>query len=229
MTDMPIIFEDNHLLVVVKPVNMPVQEDDSHDPDLLSLLKTDLKRRYGKPGNVFVGLVHRLDRPAGGVMVFAKTSKSASRLSDQVRTRSLDKHYYAVVHGVPDRASGTLRHYLVKDHAANTVRTSTRHNKEAKESILQYEIAAGHESFSLIRVQLLTGRPHQIRVQFSSIGCPLYGDQKYGVSMNKPGQQLALWSTLLGFNHPISKERLIFRSAPPYGHPWSLWPESIYR
>lgn len=224
----PVIYEDNHLLVIIKPVNIPTQEDESRDPDLLTLLKEDLKQRHNKPGQVFLGLVHRLDRPAGGVMVFAKTSKSAGRLSDQIRTHLIRKHYYAVIHGRPESMSGSLQHYLIKDSTTNTVQTASVHNKEAKEARLNYQVIGQHERFSLVRIDLLTGRPHQIRVQMSSIGCPLFGDQKYGASMNKHGQQLALWSTMLSFTHPTSKEMLTFHSIPPREHPWNLWPESIY-
>lgn len=224
----PVIYEDNHLLVVIKPVNIPTQEDESGDPDLLTLLKADLKVRHNKPGQVFLGLVHRLDRPAGGIMVFAKTSKSAARLSEQIRTHTMKKHYYTVIHGHPDAISGSLHHYLIKDSATNTVKTASAQNKDAKEARLNYRVVGQHDRFSLVRIDLLTGRPHQIRVQMSSIGCPLYGDQKYGAAVNKPGQQLALWSTLLSFTHPTSKELLSFNALPPDANPWSLWTESIY-
>jgi len=224
----PVIYEDNHLLVVIKPVNIPTQEDESGDPDLLSLLKEDLKVRHSKPGQAFLGLVHRLDRPAGGVMVFAKTSKSAARLSEQIRTHSMKKHYYTVVHGKPDAVTGSLHHYLFKDTTTNTVKTVSAQNKEAKEARLNYRVVEKHDRYSLVKIDLLTGRPHQIRVQMSSIGCPLFGDQKYGANVNKPGQQLALWSTMLSFTHPTSKETLTFNVLPPYEHPWSLWSESIY-
>lgn len=223
----PILYEDNHVLVVVKPVNMPTQEDESRDPDLLSVLKTGVKARYGKPGNVFLGLVHRLDRPVGGVMVFARTSKAASRLSDAVRTRSLRKTYFAVVHGAPEERAGTLKHYLVKDAKTNTVRTAEKGHPEAKEAVLDYRVLGSAERYSLIEVHLHTGRPHQIRVQFAAIGCPLFGDQRYGGRLIEPGQQIALWSAMLGFDHPTTKEPLRFASAPPEAHPWTLWRASI--
>jgi 23S rRNA pseudouridine1911/1915/1917 synthase len=221
----PILYEDNHLLVVVKPVNIPSQEDESRDADMLTLLKEDIKQRYNKPGNVFLGLVHRLDRPVGGAMVFAKTSKAASRLSDQIRTRRFEKRYLAVIHGKPKTTMGTLRHYLIKDPSNNLVRTGMKHEDGAKEAILDYEVIGNSEAHSLISIHLQTGRPHQIRVQLSTIGCPLYGDQKYGTNLNKPGQQLALWSASLGIEHPITKEYLHFRSQPPRSYPWNLWPE----
>ncbi|MEW9698899.1 RluA family pseudouridine synthase [Paenibacillus sp. SI8] len=226
-SQIPILFEDNHILVVEKPVNMPTQEDDSRDPDLLSVLKADLKHRHHKPGNVYLGLVHRLDRPVGGVMVFAKTSKAASRLSDAVRTRQLDKTYVAVVHGKPPQPSATLRHWLRKDTRTNTVSVVREGQPDAKEAVLDYRVLGSSDGLSLIKIKLHTGRPHQIRVQLTAIGCPLYGDQRYGSAVNKPGQQLALWSTELAFEHPTLKDELRFRSYPPEQHPWFLWSELI--
>ena len=140
--EIEILFEDNHLLAVVKPVNMPVQGDTSGDLDLLQLLKQDLKTRYQKPGNVFVGMVHRLDRPVGGVMVFAKTSKAAARLSEQIRTREFQKSYYAVTRGTPQPTSGCLTHYLWKDERTNTVKIVDATFPGAKEAVLDYRVAA---------------------------------------------------------------------------------------
>ncbi|WP_217556357.1 RluA family pseudouridine synthase [Paenibacillus sp. GbtcB18] len=223
----PVLYEDNHVLVVEKPVNMPTQEDSSRDPDLLSVLKEDLKRRHQKPGNVFLGLVHRLDRPVGGVMVFAKTSKAASRLSDSVRTRTFDKTYAAVVRGRPKEPQGTLRHWLLKDTRTNTVSVVKPGKDGAKEALLDYRVLGSAEGLSLVLVKLHTGRPHQIRVQLAAIGCPLYGDQRYGAGANEPGQQLALWSARLSFPHPTQQETLTFRSSPPERHPWFLWQELV--
>jgi 23S rRNA pseudouridine1911/1915/1917 synthase len=227
MASIPVLYEDNHILVVVKPVNMPTQEDESRDADLLNELKDDLKVRHNKPGNVYLGLVHRLDRPVGGVMVFAKTSKAASRLSDSVRTRQFDKTYLAVVHGKPMQSRGTLTHWLLKDTQTNTVAVTPPGKPGAKEAILDYETLGSADGLSLIKVKLHTGRSHQIRVQLAATGCPLYGDQRYGSGVNKPGQQLALWSTELSFEHPTLKEKLRFRSGPPRQHPWFLWQELI--
>lgn len=229
MAEIPVVFEDNHLLVVEKPVNMPSQEDESRDLDLLSALKQDLKVRYQKPGNVYLGLVHRLDRPVGGVMAFAKTSKAASRLSDMVRSRAFDKLYVAVLRGRPQQPEGRLVHYLLKDSRTNTVRAVPKNTKEAKEAILDYRVLGSEDGLSLVLVELHTGRPHQIRVQFASIGCPLYGDQKYGADINERGQQIALWSTKLSFAHPILKETVTFRSFPPRVYPWDLWSEELYK
>jgi 23S rRNA pseudouridine1911/1915/1917 synthase len=226
----PIIFEDNHLLIVVKPPNMPTQADDSLDLDVLTALKEDIKIRFAKPGSVYLGLVHRLDRPVGGIMVFAKTSKAASRLSEAVRSRDFGKNYWAIVHGTPKKAQDRLVHYLLKNTKTNTVTAENKQHPDAKEAILEYETIATSNGLSLVYVQLLTGRSHQIRVQFASIGCPLYGDQRYGAHVNQVGQQIALWSAQLSFEHPTLKERLTFNSAPPVvSYPWNLWEPIIYQ
>jgi 23S rRNA pseudouridine1911/1915/1917 synthase len=227
LPSIPMLYEDNHIIVVVKPVNVPTQEDDSRDPDLLTMIKQDLKHRHHKPGNVFLGLVHRLDRPVGGVMVFAKTSKAASRLSDAVRTRSIGKRYTAVVNGKPAQPQGTLRHDLFKDTKTNMVSVVPQGTAGAKEAVLDYRVVGHLEGLSLVEVELHTGRPHQIRVQFAAIDCPLVGDQRYGAHLTKPGQQIALWSTQLSFEHPVTKETMKFSSVPPKAYPWFLWEDLL--
>jgi len=219
----PILYEDNHLLVVEKPVNIPVQGDDSGDKDLLTLLKEDLKIRYNKPGNVYLGLVHRLDRPVGGVMVFAKTSKAASRLSDVIRKNELERKYLAVVRGVPKKKQAQLEHYLYKDTQKNKVYAVAASRANAKKALLDYETLGSADHLSLLSVRLHTGRSHQIRVQLSETGCPLYGDQKYGQHVNRPGQQIALWANVLEFPHPTTKETIRVESQPPKEYPWNLW------
>lgn len=215
-----IIYEDNHLLVVEKPFNIPVQGDNTGDVDMLSLLRQDLKIRYNKPGEVYLGLVHRLDRPVGGIMVFAKTSKSASRLSDQIRTRTFKKIYRTIVRGVPEKREATLRNFLLKDTSENMVHIVREGTKDAKEAILDYELLKSDGELSLLTVKLHTGRPHQIRVQLSNAGYPLYGDQRYGVHVNKPGQQIALWAFSVTFEHPTKKEEMTFTCDPPDTEPW---------
>ena len=221
--NIPILFEDNHLLIVEKPINVPVQEDSSGDHDLLTMLKEDIKVRYQKPGNVYLGLVHRLDRPVGGAIVFAKTSKAASRLSDMIRRRVIDRTYLTVVHGVPKQKKGTLEHYLLKDSRKNKVTAEAASHPQAKQAILGYEVLESKEGFSLLAVKLHTGRSHQIRVQLATIGHPIYGDQKYGERVNKPGQQIALWANLLSFEHPVRKEPITIQNRPPVDYPWNLW------
>ena len=162
-----VIFEDNHIIVAEKQVNIPSQKDDSNDNDMLTLLKKDIKERYKKPGNVYLGLVHRLDRPAGGVMVFAKTSKAASRLSEQMRSGRFRKIYFAVVHGKLKNEQGSLRHFLLKDERTNIVSIADEISTNAKLALLDYEEIGHIKGFSLVKIDLHTGRPHQIRVQFS--------------------------------------------------------------
>jgi len=218
----PILYEDNHLLLVSKPPNVPTQEDESKDMDMLTYLKQDIKERYQKPGNVYLGLVHRLDRPVGGVMVFAKTSKAASRLSNTIRKNEMEKTYMAIVRGVPDN-NGTLTDYLLKDKNKNKTEVVSANKKGAKEAILTYEVIETIGDLSLVKINLITGRSHQIRVQFASRGYPLYGDQKYGSDVNKPGQQIALWSYKLKFPHPVRDEMVETISTPPKVKPWSEW------
>ncbi|HSQ34228.1 MAG TPA: RluA family pseudouridine synthase [Peptostreptococcaceae bacterium] len=217
-----IIYEDNHLLVVEKPVNVLSQEDDTNDRDMLTILKEYLKEKYNKPGNVYLGLIHRLDRPVGGVMIFAKTSKAASRLSEQVRSKTFKKTYFAVIHGNMDKKD-TLKDYLYKDSKTNIVNVVKKGYPNSKDAELEYEILDSKDNLSLAKINLKTGRSHQIRVQFASRGHALYGDQKYGKSINKVGQQIALWSNSIEIVHPISKEKHIFKSMPPNKHPWNLF------
>lgn len=217
-----IIYEDNHLLVVNKPPNILSQADRTGDADMLSLLKQDLKLRYAKPGNVYLGLVHRLDRPVGGVMVFAKTSKAASRLADQVRSREFKKIYLAVVHGKPKPAQ-RLRHFLLKDPRTNIVAVVDEIRAGAKEAVLDYEVLESSRGLSLLKISLLTGRPHQIRVQLAASKHPLYGDQRYGAGFNQPGRQIALFSHQITCLHPTRKEPMTYTAFPEMVHPWSLF------
>ena len=216
-----VIYEDNHLLVVEKPVNVLSQGDDTNDKDMVNLLKNYLKVKYNKPGNVFVGLVHRLDRPVGGIMVFAKTSKAASRLSEQVRNKSLKKTYRAVLNG--NMKKDTLKDYLYKNKKTNMVSVVNKNHKDAKDAELSYETISKNEKFSMVQVDLKTGRPHQIRVQFSSRNHPLFGDQRYGQHINKKGDQIALWSYKIEITHPTTKEKMEFICNPPNNYPWNLF------
>lgn len=227
--DIKKIFEDNHLLVVEKPVNMPTQGDNTGDLDLLTFLKKDLKVRYAKPANVYLGLVQRLDRPVGGVMVFAKTSKAASRLSAQIREGNLEKIYLAVVRGLLKTKNGRLHNYLLKDFRRNIVTVVPDSTPEAKEAWLDYSVIGEGEGMSLLHISLGTGRSHQIRVQFAAIGHPLYGDQKYGSLVNQVGEQLALYSYRLRLHHPVSKEYLEFKAIPPMTYPWTLFKSSVMK
>ena len=212
-----IIYEDNHLLVVEKPINIPTQQDISNDKDLLTLLKEYIKEKYNKPGNVYLGLVHRLDRPVGGVMVFAKTSKAAKRLTEQIQNNTLKKEYYAVVCGKA-KEKDHLVDKLLKDEKTNITKVSNK----GKEAILDYELADYKDNMSLVRINLKTGRSHQIRVQFSSRNLPLYGDQKYNKN-SKVKEQLALFSKKLTFKHPTTNEELTFELDLPNRYPFNIY------
>ena len=214
---MKIIYEDNHLLVVLKPINIPVQEDDSKDLDMLTYLKKYLKEKYNKPGNVYLGLVHRLDRPVSGIMVFDKTSKAASRLSEQIRNHTFKKEYMAVLCGKTPKKD-ILVDKLLKNPKTNTTVVS----EKGKEAILSYELIKYKNNYSLVKINLETGRSHQIRVQFSSRGYPLYGDQRYNKKA-LPKQQIALFANRLEFIHPVTKEKLFFEEELPNFEPWNIF------
>lgn len=215
-----VIYEDNHLLVVSKPCNVPVQGDASGDEDLLTAMKGYIKRKYDKPGEVYLGLVHRLDRPVGGAMVFARTSKAAQRLTDQVKSRKMGRTYWAVVRGNPPDA-GTLRHFLLKDERTNTTRAVREGTPGAKEAILDYQVIGRRDGLSLCQIKLRTGRSHQIRVQFSTSGWPLWGDARYG--SGKPGEQIALWGRYLDLEHPTQKTPMHFDCPAPDRTPFNLF------
>ncbi len=216
MEELNVLYEDNQIIVVEKIPNIPSQQDKTGDMDMLTIVKKYIKAKYNKPGEVYIGLVHRLDRPVGGVMVFARTSKSASRLSEQVRNKTLKKTYTAVVDGKIDNKTGTLEDYLYKDERNNISKVVNSQKKNAKLARLDYEVINYDEKRDLttVKIKLHTGRHHQIRVQFANFGHSLYGDQKYGV--RGKGKQIRLWASELIFEHPVKKEKMIFESKPPF-------------
>ena len=215
-----ILYVDNHVLVAVKPPNMPTQADDSKDPDLLSCMKAYVKQAYGKPGEVYLGLVHRLDRPVGGLVALARTSKAAARLSAQVRAHTLAREYLAVAQGdAPDSAE--LTDWLRKDPRTNTVSVALPGAPGAKEARLSLARLARCGELSLLRVTLHTGRSHQIRVQCAHAGYPLWGDARYGGG--RPGQQIALWGADLRFEHPTLRRPIAFHAPPPHTAPWTAF------
>lgn len=220
--DIEIIYEDNHLLVVNKPVGLLSQEDHTGDPDILTLCKEYLKNEHNKPGNVFLGLLHRLDRPVSGVMMLAKTSKAASRISEQIRKRTIKKKYLAIVEGNPP-PNAYLTHHLLKDEKTNTVQVVKPNVKDAQDAKLMFQHLESSDNLHLLKVTLITGRPHQIRVQLSEEGYPIWGDQKYGKS-NRSNPALHAYS--LEIEHPTLKKQMIFSSNPPESSPWSKF--SVY-
>ena len=222
MEHLEVLYEDNHIIVVKKQPNIPSQADKTEDIDMLKMIKSYLKEKYNKPGNVYLGLVHRLDRPVGGVMVFAKTSKAASRLSDQVREKVFKKKYLAVVDGKFESRAGTLEDYLYKDERNNMSKVVNKEKKNAKLAKLDYEVLAYNEvkNLSLVKVNLHTGRHHQIRVQLANAGHSIFGDQKYGT--RGKGKQIALWAYELTIQHPVSKEEMTFRCFPASVGTWCI-------
>ena len=216
MNDLMVLYEDNQIIVVEKEPNIPSQADKTGDIDMLSLVKQYIKEKYNKPGEAYIGLVHRLDRPVGGVMVFARTSKSASRLSEQVRNKTLNKTYIAVVDGKISEKKGALEDYLYKDERNNMSKVVAKDKKNAKLAKLKYEVLDYDEkrNLSTVKIKLHTGRHHQIRVQFANFGHSLYGDQKYGT--RGKGKQIRLWAYELEFEHPVKKEIMTFKSIPPF-------------
>ena len=217
-----VIYEDNHIIVVEKPVNIPSQGDKTGDVDMLTIIKEYLKEKYNKPGNVYLGLIHRLDRPVGGVMVFAKTSKAAARLSEQVRDKVFKKKYLVIANGKFDKETGVLSDYLLKNERKNMSRVVPEGTKNSKYAELDYEILKYDEelNLSVLKINLHTGRHHQIRVQLSSRNHSIYGDQKYGGRGH--GKQICLWAYELTINHPITKEEMTFKSIPKMEKSWKI-------
>ncbi len=219
LRDLPFLFEDNHVLAVDKPAGMLSQGDLTGDLDVLSLAKEIIRQRDAKPGNVYLGLVHRLDRPVGGAMVIAKTSKAAGRLSKQFRERVTKKIYRAVVSGTPELFEASLKHRLHKDRARRVTRV-VGPNEEGKDGELKYRVVESREGKSLVEVELITGLPHQIRAQLSAIGHPVLGDRKYGADGPLPGGNIALFSRALTFGHPVKKDPVTIVADQPTNWPW---------
>ncbi|WP_153038337.1 RluA family pseudouridine synthase [Balneola sp. EhC07] len=220
--DIPIIYEDNHLLVIDKPAGVLSQEDHTGDPDVLTLCKKYIKKKYNKPGDVWMGLVHRLDRPVSGVMVLARTSKAASRLSEQIRNNKMDKTYWAMVEGMTP-PSATLVHYLEKDNRSNNVSAYKKPRGKAKESKLSFETIKQNANYSLVEIDLFTGRPHQIRVQMAKEGHSLWGDYRYGEEGNKDGKEMGLRAVRLTIEHPTLKKKMTFEASVPNLQPWNFF------
>lgn len=219
-TPFEILYEDNHVIVVLKPQMTACCPDESKDDNLFDQIKNYIKTRYNRPGNVYLGLVHRLDRPTGGVMVYAKTSKAAARLSEGMRSGDFEKKYFAVVNGTLETERGTLTNYLRKNTVNNMVYICTQTEDGAKFASLDYKVVENKGKYSLLEVRLHTGRTHQIRVQLAGISHPLYGDMRYGGAAAQKGR-LALWAYSLSFTHPVTKERLRFVAFPPETEiPW---------
>lgn len=222
MQELKVIYEDNHIIVVEKSPNIPSQADKTNDRDMLTIIREYLKEKYNKPGNVYLGLIHRLDRPVGGVMVFAKTSKAAARLSEQVREKVFQKTYLTVVDGKMEKKQEILEDYLLKNEKNNLSKVVAEGTKNAKNAKLEYKVLKYNEeiNLSVLQIQLYTGRHHQIRVQLSSRNHSIYADQKYGT--RGKGKQIALWAYSLTIKHPITGEDMEFHSIPEQIGTWKI-------
>lgn len=216
-----IIYEDNHILVINKYPSEIVQGDKTGDLPLSEKIKNFIKQRDKKPGNVFCGVVHRLDRPVSGLVLFAKTSKGLSRFSELFRARDTEKKYLAVVKNKPPKTSDRISHYLLKNEKNNTSKAHVKEVPGSKLSTLEYELIASSENYHLLKINLLTGRHHQIRAQLAAIGCPIKGDLKYGFPRSNPGPYIHLHSYSLAFLHPVKKETINIQCWPLYDDP--IW------
>lgn len=219
---MQVLYEDNHLIIVNKAAGEIVQGDKTGDKPLSEIIKDFLKEKYNKPGNVFCGVTHRLDRPTSGVVVFAKTSKALSRMNEMFRNNEVDKTYWAIVKKRPEKTEDTLTHYLIKNERTNK---STAHDAEkpnTKKAVLHYKLIASSDNYSLLEVNLETGRHHQIRCQLSKIGSPIKGDLKYGFDRSNPDGSISLHARTISFIHPVSKEKIDITAPVPDDTLWKV-------
>lgn len=215
-----ILYEDNHILIVNKQPGEIVQGDKTGDKPLVDSLKDFIKKRDNKPGNVFLGVVHRLDRPVGGAVIFAKTSKALSRLNDMIRKGEIHKTYWALTRNRPPQESDTLTHYITTTEATNKSYASLKPKNGAKEAVLKYRLLACGRTFNLVEVELITGRKHQIRVQMSAIGCPIRGDLKYGDKRSNDDGSISLLARRIDFVHPVSKQPVSVTAPIPHDNVW---------
>ena len=209
------VYEDNHIIIVNKVPGEIVQGDKTGDTPLSEIIKAYLKEKYAKPGNVFCGVVHRIDRPVGGLVIFAKTSKALTRLNDMLRKGDIHKTYWALVEGKPDKNEDTLKNYLVSDGRMNKTFIAKEGTPDAKESILKYTTIAEGDRYTLLEINLLTGRKHQIRAQLSGIGHPIEGDLKYGARRSNPDGGISLLARKIEFTHPVSKQPISVEAPLP--------------
>jgi 23S rRNA pseudouridine1911/1915/1917 synthase len=223
---MEILFEDNHLIAVNKPAGVLVQGDSTGDETLADYVKAYIKDRYDKPGDVFLGTIHRLDRPVSGVVVFARTSKALERMNRLFSERKVEKVYWAITGKRPEQLSGHLVHYILKDEKRNTVKAFDKpgsRTKDAKRAELEYELIGEIGDNFLLEVKPSTGRPHQIRAQLAKLGTPVKGDVKYGYSQANPDAAINLHSRSLSFEHPVKKEPVFIEANPPRSQAWNLF------
>ncbi|MCD8310779.1 MAG: RNA pseudouridine synthase [Prevotellaceae bacterium] len=218
---MTVVYEDNHIIIVNKTASEIVQGDKTGDTPLSETLKQYLKEKYHKPGNVFIGVVHRLDRPVSGLVLFAKTGKALARLNEMFKNGEVKKTYWAIVKNVPDPTEGTLTHYLVRNEKLNKSRAYDREVPGGKRAVLHYRLIGRSQNYFLLEVALMTGRHHQIRCQLSKIGCPIKGDLKYGFPRSNPDGGISLHARSMSFIHPVSKEPIAVEAPVPDDNLWN--------
>lgn len=225
---MKVLYEDNHLIAVHKPTGVLAQGDSTGDKSIMDEVKQYIKNKYKKPGDVFLGCIHRIDRVTSGVIVFARTSKALTRMNQLIKDRKIQKEYYAILEERPDQPAAKLVHYLRKNHKANYVVATLDQRPETKKAVLSYELMAEMDSRYLVRVDLETGRPHQIRSQFSSIGCSILGDTKYGGTKDNAYKNgIYLHAHEVSFVHPVKKEPLRITSTPDNRAAWKQFKSFI--
>ncbi len=224
---MDVLYEDNHLIIVNKAPSEIVQGDKTGDKPLSESIKEYLKEKYHKPGNVFCGVTHRLDRPTSGVVVFAKTSKALSRLNEMFRNGEVDKTYWAIVKNRPPKDEDTLIHYLIKNEKTNKSTAYDSEKPNTKKAILHYKLIAASQKYFLLEVDLETGRHHQIRCQLAKIGCPIKGDLKYGAERSNPDGSISLHARTISFVHPVSKQQIHVVAPVPNDTLWKTLESSV--
>ena len=218
-----VLYEDNHLIAVNKPVGMLVHGDSTGDRTLSDEAKAYIKKKYKKPGDVFLGVIHRIDRPVSGVVVFARTSKALARMNEKIKNREIKKWYSAIVWERPDEFEGRLVHYILKDHKKNTVKAYNKEKKGSKHAILNYRFEAEVSHYIKLDIDLETGRPHQIRAQLAAIGCPIVGDRKYGYHKFNEDKSVCLHCREMKFDHPVRKEPISIKAPLPKTPIWALF------
>ena len=226
---MRVLYEDNHLIIVNKAPSEIVQGDKTGDKPLSEVIKEYLKEKYHKPGNVFCGVTHRLDRPTSGVVVFAKTSKALSRLNEIFRNGEVDKTYWAVVKNKPEKKEDRLTHYLVKNEKNNKSTAFDCEKPHTKKAVLHYKLISTSEKYYLLEIDLETGRHHQIRCQLAKIGSPIKGDLKYGAERSNPDGSISLHARTISFIHPVSKERIEVTAPVPDENLWNSFIADSHR
>ena len=218
-----VLFEDNHIIAVEKPAGILVHGDETGDKTLQDHVKTYIKKKYNKPGEVFLGVIHRLDRPVSGVTIFARTSKALTRMNALIKDREITKEYLALVSKRPIEIKGLLTHYIVKDTKKNFSHIYDKMKNGAKKALLRYEMVGQISGYVLMRINLETGRPHQIRVQMKRIGCHIIGDVKYGYEFGNVDKSICLHCSKMSFIHPIKKDRITIKLKPPKNDFWDIF------